>query len=184
MIPAAVAVAALSLVLRAQEPQQPQQPTFRSGASTVAVYATVTDASGRLVPNLTREDFEVYDNGKLQPLTLFAAETQPISIAIMLDRSGSMRENNVLVLTADQPYPAPTQPGLPADINVATRHAQDVSQREVAQLVPGAEHITKTDSGHDIMLENPVLVSDSILDVIAAVRDGRSSLNGGSANGG
>jgi pimeloyl-ACP methyl ester carboxylesterase len=80
------------------------------------------------------------------------------------------------VLTADEPYPAPTRADLPADINVVTREAQDVSQRQVAQLAPGAEHITQTHSGHDIMLENPVLVSDAILDVIAAVRDGRTSL--------
>ena len=83
----------------------------------------------------------------------------------------------LVVLTADKPYPAPTKPGLPADISTVTREAQDVSQRQVAQLVPGADHITKTDSGHDIMLENPVLVSDAILEVIAAVRDGRTSVN-------
>jgi pimeloyl-ACP methyl ester carboxylesterase len=82
----------------------------------------------------------------------------------------------LVVLTADKPYPAPTQPGIPADINIVTRQAQDVSQRQVAQLAPGAEHITETHSGHDIMLENPVLVADSILDVVAAVRDGRSSM--------
>ena len=82
----------------------------------------------------------------------------------------------LVVLTADKPYPAPTQPSLPANINVVTREAQDVSQRQVALLAPGAEHITKTDSGHDIMLENPVLVSDSILDVVAAVRDGLTSM--------
>ena len=52
----------------------------------------------------------------------------------------------LVVLTADKPYPAPTQPGLPADINTVTRDAQDVSQRQVAQLVPGAEHITETRS--------------------------------------
>ena len=91
----ACAIAGVWALLSAQEPQQ--QPTFRSGASTVAVYATVTDNSGRLVPNLTKDDFEVYDNGKLQPLTLFEAETQPITIAIMLDRSGSMKENFGLV---------------------------------------------------------------------------------------
>lgn len=83
---------------------------------------------------------------------------------------------SLVVLTADKPYPAPTQPGLPADIHIVTRAAQDVSQRQVAQLVPGAEHITNTGSGHDIMLENPVLVSDAILDVLAAVRDGRTSI--------
>jgi len=74
------------------------------------------------------------------------------------------------------PYPAPTDPNLPPDINVVTRHAQDVSQQQVALLVPGAEHITETHSGHDIMLHNPILVSDAILDVIAAVRDGRTSM--------
>jgi VWFA-related protein len=96
---AACLAAGLSVVPVAQQAAQdatPQQP-FRSGANTVAVFATVTDASGRLVPNLTRDEFEVYDNGKLQPLTLFAAETQPISIAVMLDRSGSMQENFRLV---------------------------------------------------------------------------------------
>ena len=83
----------------------------------------------------------------------------------------------LVVLTADKPYPAPTQPDLPANISTVTRAAQDVSQRQVAELVPGAEHITRTDSGHDIMLENPVLVSDAILEVIGAVRDGRTSVN-------
>jgi pimeloyl-ACP methyl ester carboxylesterase len=82
----------------------------------------------------------------------------------------------LVVMTADEPYPAPTQPGLPADINVVTRRAQDLSQRQVGQLVPGAEHITETHSGHDIMLENPVLVSDAVLDVVAAVRDGREGV--------
>ena len=68
-----------------------QQTPFKSGASTVAVYTTVTDSTGRLVPDLTKDDFEIYDNGKLQPLTLFATETQPITVVVMLDRSGSMK---------------------------------------------------------------------------------------------
>jgi pimeloyl-ACP methyl ester carboxylesterase len=83
----------------------------------------------------------------------------------------------LVVLTADAPYPAPSKPGLPADISTVTREAQDVSQRQVAHLVPGAEHITETHSGHDIMLDNPVLVSDAIVDVVDAVRAGRTSLN-------
>jgi VWFA-related protein len=87
---AACVVAGLGVVFAA--PQDPQQP-FRSGANTVAVFTTVTDSAGRLVPNLTKEDFAIYDNGKLQPITLFETETQPLRIAIMLDRSGSMKEN-------------------------------------------------------------------------------------------
>jgi pimeloyl-ACP methyl ester carboxylesterase len=89
----------------------------------------------------------------------------------------------LVVLTADEPYPAPNRPDLPADIATVTREAQDVSQRQVARLVAGAKHITETHSGHDIMLHNPVLVSEAIIDVVDAVRDGRTSLASGDVNG-
>lgn len=92
LIPTAFAVGALCVPVAGQ-----QQAPFRSGASTVAVYTTVTDSTGRLVPNLTQDDFEIYDNGKLQPITLFATETQPISVIVMLDRSGSMKDSYRLV---------------------------------------------------------------------------------------
>jgi pimeloyl-ACP methyl ester carboxylesterase len=95
----------------------------------------------------------------------------------------SIQPMPLVVLTADKPYPAPTQPGLPADLSDVTREAQDVSQRQVAMLVPGAEHITETHSGHDIMLENPELVSDAILDVVEAVHEGRASMQNDSADG-
>jgi Ca-activated chloride channel homolog len=63
----------------------------------VAVYATVTNAEGRLVPDLTRDMFSVADSGKRQELTLFANEVQPITVVMLLDRSGSMRANFELV---------------------------------------------------------------------------------------
>jgi VWFA-related protein len=83
---------------------RPQQPTFSSANRTVAVYATVTNAAGRLVPDLARERFQVLDNGKRQELTLFANETQPITIAILLDRSGSMKSNFELVEQAAEAF--------------------------------------------------------------------------------
>ena len=63
---------------------------FRSGVQTVPIYATVVDAAGRLVPDLKQEDFQVFDNGKPAPITLFVAETQPISVITAIDTSGSM----------------------------------------------------------------------------------------------
>ena len=75
----------------------PQQGSFKSGASTVAVYTTVTDAAGQLVLDLGRDDFEVYDNGKPQPISIFASDVQPITVVMMLDRSGSMLSNFTLV---------------------------------------------------------------------------------------
>jgi len=74
-----------------------QEPTFRGGIRTVAVYSTVTNAEGRLVPDLPRGAFSIFDNGKRQELTLFANELQPITVVMLLDRSGSMRANFTLV---------------------------------------------------------------------------------------
>src|SRR6185503_12488888 len=73
--------------------QQTQQPAFISGTRTVAVYATVTNAAGRLVPDLSRDDFTIEDDGKRQPLTVFSNDVQPITVVMLLDRSGSMKLN-------------------------------------------------------------------------------------------
>lgn len=87
-----------------------QQP-FRSGARTVAVYTTVTDRQGRLVPDLTRDDFEIYDNGRRQPISLFANDVQPITVVMLLDRSGSMRANFRFVEVAATEFVKALLPG-------------------------------------------------------------------------
>src|SRR5215467_5497042 len=81
-----------------------QQATFKEGVKTVAVYATVTDSAGRLVPDLQRDAFQVDDNNKPQPLTVFANEDQPITVVMMLDRSVSMRRNFELVEKAAEQF--------------------------------------------------------------------------------
>jgi len=68
----------------------PRQETFRTTTRVVPIYATVSDASGALVSNLTARDFQVDDNGKTVPITLFEAGVQPITMAILLDRSPSL----------------------------------------------------------------------------------------------
>ena len=80
------------------------QPTFSAGSRTVAIYATVLGSDGRLTPDLRRNDFEVYDNGKLQELTLFANDVQPITVVMLLDRSGSMLANFQLVEQAAEQF--------------------------------------------------------------------------------
>ena len=89
-----------------------QEPTFRGDNRTVAVYATVTDRDGRLVPDLARGAFTVTENGKPQELTLFANEIQPITVVVLLDRSASMRANFSLVQKATEQF---VQNMLPTD---------------------------------------------------------------------
>lgn len=70
--------------------QQQQQPTFRGITRTVPVWATVRDASGAFELDLTQDDFEVYDNGKLQKVNLFTRQAQPLSVVVVIDGSSSM----------------------------------------------------------------------------------------------
>src|SRR5262245_46346220 len=81
-----------------------QQPTFRTGTRTVALYATVTDAQKRLVPDLTQENFEIFDNEKPQTMDLFLNEDQPITVVVMLDTSASMTGNLRLLEQAAEQF--------------------------------------------------------------------------------
>ena len=67
--------------------QDQQQPLFRSGTELVDLYVTVTDADGRIVPDLTREDFAIFDDGQPQEIVLFENSVRPITVVVMLDTS-------------------------------------------------------------------------------------------------
>lgn len=131
-----LAVAAAIATLSAQ-----QQPTFKSGAETVAVYTTVTDSAGRLVPDLTKADFEIYDNGKPQAITLFESGQQPITVVMMLDRSGSMAGNFNLVRKAAEQFVTDLKPGDKARIGSFSDRIQvdprefTSSQRDLIEIL-------------------------------------------------
>jgi Ca-activated chloride channel family protein len=77
-----------------------QQPLFRAREDAVRVFVTVTDRDGRLVTSLSRDDFEVRDEGRPQPITLFDNSPQPIGLVVLLDVSGSMEGNLPLLRAA------------------------------------------------------------------------------------
>jgi len=91
----------------------------------------------------------------------------------------------LVVLSADRPW-GPLFPKLitdgvlpaniPLDFGDVTDRAQKAAQARLATLVPGARHVSNTNSGHEIHKDQPQLVADSIDDVVAAVRNGKTSL--------
>ena len=82
-----------ALVLLAVAGLVAQQATFRAGTQFVSLPTTVTDAEGRLVPNLEKDQFTVFDNGKPQEITVFENGITPFTVIVMLDFSASMTEN-------------------------------------------------------------------------------------------
>lgn len=67
-----------------------QSGTFRAAAEIVPVFVTVRDDNGQLVPGLTRDVFELRDNGRPQPIVTFDGTPQPIQLVVLIDLSGSM----------------------------------------------------------------------------------------------
>ena len=138
------AVSALIFVsagLAAKQTPAPPQATFHAASRTVAVYITVSDPTGKLVPDLTQEDFEIYDNGKEQAITLFDSGVQPITVVMMLDRSGSMTQNFRLVRNAAEQFVGLLLPGDKARIgSFANRIQVDPrqftnSQRDLIEIL-------------------------------------------------
>jgi VWFA-related protein len=91
----------------AQTPPAPSQSpasqgdyTFRSDTRLVVLPVTVADKSGKLIPNLPQTAFKVYENGTEQPIKSFHREDVPVSLGIIIDNSGSMRDKRVKVETA------------------------------------------------------------------------------------
>jgi Ca-activated chloride channel family protein len=101
---APVLVTALTVMLLVVAPAAQDQPIFKASVRTVPVYATVLDASGRLVPDLNQADFTVIDNGKPADIALFSSEPQPFTAIVMLDTSASMTANLKLLNRAAEQF--------------------------------------------------------------------------------
>jgi Ca-activated chloride channel family protein len=70
-----------------------ENTAFHSDASLVLVPVTVTDRNGAIVNGLPREAFSVRENGKEQQIRSFAVEEEPVSIGVVFDLSGSMKQS-------------------------------------------------------------------------------------------
>jgi Ca-activated chloride channel homolog len=64
---------------------------FKKEVDEVTLHATVVDDHNRLVTNLTRNDFTVFEDSKAQKIISFRREDIPVAIGIVIDNSGSMR---------------------------------------------------------------------------------------------
>lgn len=85
-------LAATPRASQAPETRDPQAPvvTFRAGVEAVSIVAAVRDGRGRIVRDLKKSDFEVTDTGAVREIREFTAGEASISLAILLDISGSM----------------------------------------------------------------------------------------------
>ncbi|MBZ5582628.1 MAG: VWA domain-containing protein [Acidobacteriia bacterium] len=100
--PKLFAIVALAAAAAAQE--QPKTDdggaVFRAETRLVVCHTTVVDKNGRLVTDLPKEAFTVYENGEKQAIKVFRREDIPVSIGLVIDNSGSMRDKRARVEAA------------------------------------------------------------------------------------
>ncbi len=82
------------------KPESSEEPTFSINTRLVELPVSVVNKDGKLVTDLPQKAFKVFENGVEQPIKSFRREDVPISLGIIIDNSGSMREKRQKVETA------------------------------------------------------------------------------------
>jgi VWFA-related protein len=95
-VAAALALTSLAVIAGAQE----SETTFRADTRLVVLHASVIDKGGKLLTTLPRSAFKVYENNIEQPVKLVQREDVPVSLGLVVDNSGSMRNKRKPVESA------------------------------------------------------------------------------------
>jgi Ca-activated chloride channel family protein len=93
-------VSAAILAAQALPPPQDETPIFTLDTKLVPLHVSVIDKNGKLITNLPQSAFKVYEDNVEQPLKIFNREDVPVSMGLIIDNSGSMREKRPKVAAA------------------------------------------------------------------------------------
>jgi len=83
-------------------PPEPEDttPTFTADTKEVTLYVSVLDREGRMIPDIAKTNFKVTENTVEQELTIFKREDVPVSMCLVIDSSGSMKDKYTRVVAA------------------------------------------------------------------------------------
>jgi Ca-activated chloride channel family protein len=144
-----VACAAATALVHAQAQPSQAPVVFKSASELVAVYATVRDGRGALVRGLTRDDFEVRENGVVRDIEAFSNDIQPITLALVVDRSGSLAARAPEVAAAATGFLDALLPGDRVSFGSLTWDCVPMTD-DVSRLRKAVERPTMIDSGSPI----------------------------------
>ena len=138
-----------------------QEPlaTFKSGVEVVTVSVSVRDGDGRVVRNLTKSDFEVRDTGLRREIRDFYVGDSPVSLALLLDISGSMSVGGNMDRAREAVAVATMS--LRSDTDEAALYTFDSELREVVPFTTDTRHI------HRVSLKGTPWGKTSLYDAIA-----------------
>jgi Ca-activated chloride channel family protein len=134
-----------------------QQPSFRSAIDVVSMNVTVTDSTNRYVTDLTENDFEIFEDGVKQELTLFNRTNLPVALSLLIDTSSSMEDRMSTAQDAAIGFVGSCDPTTWARSSADSR--AEVLQKFTSNTTDLEQAIRKTVAGGSTSLNNAIYIS-------------------------
>jgi Ca-activated chloride channel family protein len=146
------AALAAPLALRAQ------QPAFRSAIDVVSMNVTVTDSTNRYITDLTEQDFEIFEDGVKQDLTLFNRSNLPVALSLLIDTSSSMEDRMATAQDAAIGFVRKLRPTDLGEV-IGFDSRSEVLQKFTGNTAELEQAIRKTVAGGSTSLNNALYIS-------------------------
>jgi Ca-activated chloride channel family protein len=169
LVPLAAALAA-PLLISAQQPATPPaaaapatppqagQPSFRAGVDVVSMNVTVTDSANHYITDLTERDFEIFEDGVKQDLTLFNRTNLPVALSLLIDTSSSMEDRMTTAQDAAIGFIRKLRPSDLGEV-IGFDSRAEVLQKFTSNTAQLEQAIRKTVAGGSTSLNNALYIS-------------------------
>ncbi len=145
-------VIATPLAIRAQ------QPAFRSAIDVVSMNVTVTDSTNRYITDLAEKDFEIFEDGVKQELTLFNRSNLPVALSLLIDTSSSMEDRMATAQDAAVGFVRKLRPTDLGEV-IGFDSRAEVLQKFTSSTAELEQAIRKTVAGGSTSLNNALYIS-------------------------
>ncbi len=143
---------AMPILIRAQ------QPAFRSAIDVVSMNVTVTDSTNKYITDLTEQDFEIFEDGVKQELTLFNRTNLPVALSLLIDTSSSMEDRMATAQDAAIGFVRKLRPSDLGEV-IGFDSRAEVLQKFTSNPGELEQAIRKTVAGGSTSLNNAIYIS-------------------------
>ena len=135
-----------------------QQPAFRSAIDVVSMNVTVTDSTNKYITDLTEKDFEIFEDGVKQDLTLFNRTNLPVALSLLIDTSSSMEDRMATAQDAAIGFVRKLRPTDLGEV-IGFDSRAEVLQKFTSSTTELEQAIRKTVAGGSTSLNNAIYIS-------------------------
>lgn len=135
-----------------------QQPAFRSAIDVVSMNVTVTDSTNKYITDLTEKDFEIFEDGVKQDMTLFNRTNLPVALSLLIDTSSSMEDRMITAQDAAIGFVRKLRPTDLGEV-IGFDSRAEVLQKFTSNTAELEQAIRKTVAGGSTSMNNALYIA-------------------------